>query len=265
MPEDSTTRRLGAALAASLLIAGPAPGLAQSSPAGSVATAPGAGGPGSDQSAVAGEPPEAIEAPSAWINAPDVQAQLAAGQVVAHTVVDDRQARASVDAVIRIHASPSQVWPLITQCRSAGLLIPGLKGCRVLDSAADGSWATIEHEIKYSVFTPLVHSVFHADMHAPYRMDFHRISGDLKYEVGSWILLPDADGSTTVEYRVAMQPGFWVPRSMVRHSLRRQLPAALIALRSTAEQSAPASAVAPAAVADTTATAGTAPAASPSP
>ncbi|MGH8257147.1 MAG: SRPBCC family protein, partial [Steroidobacteraceae bacterium] len=189
--------------------------------------------------AASGSPPTATTL-SDWIDSPDAQARLAGGKVVLSSSLDERDARASADAAIRIQATAAQVWPLITRCRFAGLLIPGLRGCRVLQRASDGSWETIEHDIKYSFFTPMVHSVFRADLHAPYRMDFHRIRGNLKYEVGSWTLQPGTDGSVTVEYRVTMQPGFWVPRSMVRHSLRKQLPAALVALRNAAERSAPA-------------------------
>jgi hypothetical protein len=38
-----------------------------------------------------------------------------------------------------------------------------------------------------------------------------------------------------VEYHIAIEPGFWVPRSFVRHSLHKQLPAALLAVRQHAE------------------------------
>jgi len=58
----------------------------------------------------------------------------------------------------------------------------------------------------------------------------------MKDESGVWLLQPSADGrSTTIEYRIAMQPGFFVPHSMIRHSLKKQLPAALLALRQRAE------------------------------
>ena len=67
-------------------------------------------------------------------------------------------------------------------------------------------------------------------------MEFHRIGGNLKYEVGSWLLAPSQDGATTVQYQVTVQPGFCIPQFLVRRSLRRQLPAALIALRNHAER-----------------------------
>jgi hypothetical protein len=174
--------------------------------------------------------------PSAWVAAPAAQLQLDAGKVVMQSDFDASHARVNVDAAIRIHASPQTVWPLITQCDSASLLIPGLRRCKELSHAPDGTWSVVEHDIKFAAMLPMVHSVFRADYHAPYRMDFHRIAGDMKDEVGTWLLQPSPDGqTTTIEYRVAMQPGFFVPHSMVRHSLKKQLPAALLALRARAE------------------------------
>lgn len=191
----------------------------------------------------------AVSAPDAksggWIDTRAVQARLASGAVVVRSLVDGRRSRATVDAAIRIEAGARVIWPLITQCKFAGWLIPGLKRCRTLETAPDGSWADIEHDIKYSMFIPMVHSVFRADFHPPYRMDFHRIGGSLKYEVGSWSLTPGADGTTTVEYRVSLEPGFWMPRFIERRMLRKQLPAALRALRDHAERLASSGAAAP--------------------
>ena len=177
-------------------------------------------------------------ASDAWLNSRAVQARLSSGAVAVHTIVNDRSSRGTVEAAIRIHASPLEIWPFITKCRYAAWLIPGLKRCRTLETAPDGSWADIEHVIQYSLFTPTMHSVFRAEFHPPYRMDFHRIGGNLKYEVGSWYLLPSAGDATTVVYRVSLQPGFWIPKFVVRRTLHEQLPAALRSLRKHAQESA---------------------------
>lgn len=187
----------------------------------------------------ASAPAPSVPAPvqqSAWVDAPATQAQLDAGQVIVQSGFDAKQSIVSVDAAIRVHASAQAIWPLLTRCDSAALLIPGLKHCKELSSAPDGSWAVVEHDIKLAALLPTVHTVYRADYHAPYRMEFHRVAGDMKYEVGLWLLQPSADGqSTTIEYRVAMQPGFFVPHGMVRRSLKKQLPAALLSLRNRAE------------------------------
>lgn len=174
----------------------------------------------------------------AWLNSPAVQASLSSGAVAVHSVLNDKSSRGTVEAAVRIHASASEIWPFISQCRYAAWLIPGLKSCRTLETAPDGSWADIEHVIQYSLFVPTMHSVFRAEFHPPYQMDFHRIGGNLKNEVGSWSLLPSAGDTTTVVYRVSLQPGFWIPKFVVRRTLHKQLPAALRSLRTHAQEAA---------------------------
>lgn len=175
-------------------------------------------------------------ASDAWLNSRAVQARLSSGAVAVHTIIDGKSSRGTVEAAIRIHASAREIWPFITQCRYAAWLIPGLSRCRTLETAPDGSWADIEHVMRYSLFTPTVHSVFRAEFHPPYRMDFHRIGGNLKREVGSWNLFPSAGETTTVVYRVSLQAGFWIPKFVVRRTLHKQLPAALRSLRKHAQE-----------------------------
>ena len=195
-----------------------------------------AAGPSTPLDAAGGSgsgPPQLVS--DAWLNSSAVQARLSSGAVAVHAVVDDASSRGTVEAAIRVHASAREIWPFITQCRYAAWLIPGLRRCRTLETAPDGSWADIEHVIRYSLFTPTMHSVFRAEFHPPYRMDFHRIGGNLEHEVGSWNLLPSAGDATIVVYRVSLQPGFWIPKFVVRRTLQKQLPAALRSLREHAQ------------------------------
>jgi Polyketide cyclase / dehydrase and lipid transport len=175
-------------------------------------------------------------ASDAWLDSRAVQATLSNGAVAVHTI--GKPSRGTVEAAIRIHASAREIWPFITECKYAAWLIPGLRRCRTLETAPDGSWADIEHVIQYSLFAPTMHSVFRAEFHPPDRMDFHRIGGNLKHEVGSWNLLPSAGDTTTVVYRISLQPGFWIPEFVVRRTLHEQLPAALRSLREHAQESA---------------------------
>lgn len=217
---------VSAILVASLLHLGPAGAAAPNAP-------PDAAGSSRN------EPPRL--ASDAWLNSRAIQSTLSSGAVAVHTIFNGRSSRGTVEAAIRIHASAREIWPLITQCRYAAWLIPGLRRCRTLDTAPDGSWADIEHVIQYSLLTPTMRSVFRAEFHPPYRMDFHRIGGDFKHEAGSWNLLPLTVDTTTVVYRVSLQPGFWIPRFVVRRMLHKQLPTALRSLRKHAQALAAAS------------------------
>lgn len=174
-----------------------------------------------------------------WLSEPGVQQRLSEGQVVVEAAgaIDSAAPRGRVRAAVRIPASPEAIWRVMTDCAQAPLYVPGLKRCRRIDSAADGSWEDIEHEVRLSWLLPPVRYVFRAEYQRPHRMDFHRISGDLREEAGTWLLTATPDGSATVvEYEVYLDPGFWIPRFLVNRMLRKDVPAVLSGLRERVEQ-----------------------------
>jgi len=184
--------------------------------------------------------PAAAVAQSAWVADPAIQQRLAAGEVVvAMSAIDPSHPRGRVRAAVRIPARPEAIWRIVTNCHEALAFVPGLRHCRFVDGAADGSWQDVEHEVRYSWLLPTVRYVFRADYDRPHRIDFHRISGDLKEEEGTWLLTPSADGvGTVVEYEVYVDPGFWIPQALVAHTLRRDTRAVLTGLRECVAQDA---------------------------
>jgi len=173
-----------------------------------------------------------------WIADPGVQRRLAGGEIVveAATAYDAGGSRGRVRAAVLIKAEPKAIWDVLIDCREALRFVPGLKLCRRIDGGPDVNWQDIEQEIHYSWFLPTVHNVLRADCVPPHRIDFHRVSGDLKQEEGTWLLTPTADGSATVvEYEMYLDPGFWIPQWLVSRTLRKDLPAALSGLRERVE------------------------------
>ena len=204
-----------------------------------------------------------------WIDEQTVQQQLAAGQVAVQTVFDGGESRVRVHAAVRINANPEAIWRVLTDCEHASRFIPGVKRCRRLQTAPDGSWDLIEQESKYSWLMPSVRCVVRANYKRPQRIDFKGVRGDLKDWEGYWLLEPQGrqgpgaggdpigaaaeettpgpsmelaptpaqapDAVTIVEYDLYVDPGFWIPRILLRHSLRTELPAALTALRARSE------------------------------
>jgi ribosome-associated toxin RatA of RatAB toxin-antitoxin module len=174
-----------------------------------------------------------------WLNDNDIQRRLAAGEVVVHTVLDGDEPRGRVHAAVRINAAPEAIWRVMMDCERAPSFIPGLKGCRRIEAGPDGTWELVEHQVKYSWYMPTVRYVFRADYQKPRRIDFHRVSGDVKDERGTWLLEPTSDASATiVEYQVYIDPGFWIPAPLLRQCLRSELPAGLAALRTRVESTA---------------------------
>lgn len=176
----------------------------------------------------------AVAASDGWLATPGVEQRLAAGEVVVQTAqdIDASHPRGWVRAAVRIGAPAESIWKVMTDCRQAPAFVPGLRRCRRIDGAADGSWEEIEQEVRYSWFLPTVRYVFRAEYDRPHRIDFRRVSGDLKEEEGTWRLIESPDRSATVvEYDMYVDPGFWIPQALVVRSLRRDLPAALTGLR----------------------------------
>jgi uncharacterized protein YndB with AHSA1/START domain len=182
--------------------------------------------------------PPGAAAQSEWVADPAIQQRLAGGEVVVATsAIDPAHPRGRIRAAVRIKAPPEAIWKIVTDCRQALSFVPGLRHCQRIDGAADGSWQDVEHEVRYSWLLPTVRYVFHAVYERPRRIDFHRISGDLKQEEGTWLLTPTADGAATVvQYEVYLDPGFWIPQGLVAHSLRKEIPAVLTGLRACAER-----------------------------
>lgn len=183
------------------------------------------------------QPAEATQ--SEWLADPAIQQRLTAGEVVVASAIDAAHGRGRVRAAVRIQASPEAIFAVVTDCQDALSFVPGLKHCRLMDRAADGSWQDVEHDVRYSWMLPSVRYVFRARYERPSRIDFHRVSGDLKEEEGTWLLTRTPDGAATVvEYEVYLDPGFWIPHALVTRSLRRDIPAVLTGLRECLEHDA---------------------------
>jgi len=175
-------------------------------------------------------------APAAWVNDQTVQQELAAGQVAVRVAFKDGESRVRVNAAVRVHATPEIIWRVLTDCDHAPNFVPGVKRCRRVQSAPDGSWDIVEQEAKYSWLMPAIRCVIRSEYKRPQRIDFKRIGGDLKEEEGHWVLEdPAGPEATLVEYELQVDPGFWIPRVLARHSLRTELPAALQAVRARSE------------------------------
>jgi hypothetical protein len=185
--------------------------------------------------------PAAAAAQTGWVAQPGVQKRLAAGEVVVTTAaaIDPGRPRGRVLAAILIKGAPEAIWLVVTDCVQAPLFVPRLKRCRRIEGASDGSWEEFEQEVQYSWFLPTVRYIFRAEYDRPRRIQFRRISGDLKDEEGTWLLTPLPDGPTTlVQYEVYVDPGFWIPQVLVSRSLRKDLPAALAGLRDRVQNAA---------------------------
>jgi len=139
-------------------------------------------------------------------------------------------------AAIEIAAPVEQVFRTMTDCAQALKFVPHLIHCTVLETAPDGTWQTIEHEVNYGWYLPRASYVFRAVYEPFERVSFSSVRGDFRENEGVWELSPRHDGAVTVvTYRAQVAPRFFVPRWMVLTSLKRDLPALMQGLRARCE------------------------------
>jgi uncharacterized protein YndB with AHSA1/START domain len=139
-------------------------------------------------------------------------------------------------AAIEIDAPAERVFRTMTDCTQALKFVPRLTRCSVLETAPDGSWQIILHEVSYGWFLPRVSYVFRAEYEPFERVRFSSVRGDFQENEGVWELIPRRDGAATVvTYRAHVVPRVYVPRWIALASLKRDLPALLRGLRARCE------------------------------
>jgi Polyketide cyclase / dehydrase and lipid transport len=141
-------------------------------------------------------------------------------------------------ATIRIRATREVIWAIVSSCPEALKIVPSLRECEVLERAPDGSWERILQVMEYFRFLPNVRFEVRVNYRPPASVTFERVSGDLTSLRGEWTMQTDGD-YTIAHYDIAIEPGLWVPRWIVRAALKHDLPKMLQALRSDAETTRP--------------------------
>ncbi|WP_232793351.1 SRPBCC family protein [Caulobacter hibisci] len=155
-------------------------------------------------------------------NSPQVAAEVRAGP----------DGRGEVRATIDIAAPPEHVWKVILDCSRARRMTPSVKRCIVLERSPDGRMETREHQIKRGLFSPLLRSISRLELDPVRRIAFRCIDGDIKDCEGRWLLTPLNQGAgTRVIYENRASAPFGLPSEFAAAAMRRDVPAALLALK----------------------------------
>jgi ribosome-associated toxin RatA of RatAB toxin-antitoxin module len=154
-------------------------------------------------------------------------AQLYKGEVIVRSDESDKR---RVQAAIWIDSPAQPIWSVLTDCSHSPEFIPHLKSCRILQDGRDTR--ITEQQVKFSTFLPTFTYVIQSKYQKFRRIDFKKVSGDLKAIDGSWVLEEIADGRYTIlVYSLFLDPGFFVPQGMIQQSLKKDLPNVLLAVR----------------------------------
>jgi ribosome-associated toxin RatA of RatAB toxin-antitoxin module len=149
--------------------------------------------------------------------------RLAAGDVLTLVEQPDSLRRGWVQAAVLIDAPLRAVWNALTNCQSATQIMPGLVGCRVIEPGQNVE--IVQQRVKLSWYLPTFTYIFRVQYSRYFRIEFQRIGGSFKEMEGCWTFESYPNSSRTLAvYSVHMDPGFWIPRWLTRHLLRKDLP-----------------------------------------
>jgi len=163
---------------------------------------------------------------------PDWLRKIQSGDIALEAHADPGGRGGAVRAMIDIAAPPQAVWSTILDCERAARMTPSVKRCTVLSRDASGRTEVREHLVKWSFLLPALHSTSRLTLEPYRRIAFRCEGGDIKDCEGQWRLESlDGGKATRVTYENRAVAPFGMPSGLAALAMRRDVPAALRALR----------------------------------
>ena len=173
---------------------------------------------------------EAPDGPDmSWID----RAKLEQGEIEVRTDRDGRHV--IVDTAALMAAPATTIWSVITECEVAPEYVPNVETCEQIEVLDDGRAAVFVQQIKPIFFLPRFEHVFRLDYTPHERIDMRRIDGPIEEMSGRWWLMPQQDGRVLVMHSLTVNPGFPVPRFLLRATMKNDLSKILEAIRDRSE------------------------------
>ena len=163
---------------------------------------------------------------------PDWLRKIESGDIALEAHTDPSGRGGQVRAMIDIAAPPQAVWTTILDCERAARMTPSVKRCTVVSRDASDRSELREHVVKWSFLLPALHSTSRLTLDPYRRIAFRCVGGDIKDCEGQWLLEPlDGGRATRVIYENRATAPFGLPDGLAAMAMRRDVPAALRALR----------------------------------
>ncbi len=153
--------------------------------------------------------------------------QLRSGDIL-HEYVRMEESGGAVQAEVFIQTSVDKVWEILQGCGKAFLFVDGLEQCEIVSRSAEN--ALVHQVVDTGFFAPMLDYSYRSVNQPFSRMEFNLVEGNLRVMQGSWDFESLPDG-LLVTYNMRVQPGFPLPRFLVRMSLRRMIPDMLACIR----------------------------------
>jgi len=140
-----------------------------------------------------------------------------------------------VEVVALIDASPAAIWDVLTACEIAPEYVSNIVSCERLEVVDGGRAELFVQTVKPAFFIPRFEQVFRLDYEPYERIDVLEVSGPLERMEGRWWFLPGAGGTVMLAHTMEVDPGFPIPRFLLRATMRRDLTTIMEAVRARAE------------------------------
>jgi ribosome-associated toxin RatA of RatAB toxin-antitoxin module len=158
------------------------------------------------------------------------QAKLRSGEVLTWGEKDGKK-RFVLSAALLAHPI-DHVWALLDDKESAPTFIPNVRSAKIL--SREGNVVELAQETLVPGTNNTFSYILRHTSTYPNRVDFVRLSGDLRHIEGAWILESVDDGAfTLLVYRLHLDAGLLVPQAFVANSQMKSLPGILAAIRDT--------------------------------
>ena len=140
-----------------------------------------------------------------------------------------------VEVVALIDAPPAAIWDVLTACEIAPEYVSNIVSCERLEVVDGGRAELFVQTVKPAFFIPRFEQVFRLDYEPYERIDVLEVSGPLERMEGRWWFLPGAGDTVMLAHSLEVDPGFPIPRFLLRATMRRDLTTIMEAVRARAE------------------------------
>jgi len=152
---------------------------------------------------------------------------LRSGEIL-HEYARMDESGGAIRAKILIRTPVEDVRAILQGCGKAFVFVDGMEQCEIVERTEDHT--LIRQVVDTGLLAPTLRYSYESKNRTFPDMDFKLVEGNLRALEGGWEF-DDVKEGVLVTYKMRVQPGFPIPRFLVRMSLRRMIPDMLACIR----------------------------------
>lgn len=158
---------------------------------------------------------------------PERMSRLRSGDILYEYTRKDESGGA-IQAEILIRTKVEDIRAILQGCGKAFIFVDGMEQCEIIERT--DRHTLIRQVVDTGLLAPTLRYTYESKNMVYPRMDFKLVEGNLRALEGGWEFAEFEEG-VLVTYKMRVQPGFPIPRFLVRMSLRRMIPDMLACIR----------------------------------